>query len=62
MCLKFEKFEALCAYKPRAYKKKSVLMLILLVKKTENPKIESGKDLFFYFINQLGRGKNAHYA
>ena len=25
MCLKFEKFEALCAYKPRAYKKKSVL-------------------------------------
>ena len=24
MCLKFEKFEALCAYKPRAYKKKSV--------------------------------------
>ena len=25
MCLKFEKFEALCAYKPRAYIKKSVL-------------------------------------
>ena len=25
MCLKFEKFEALCAYKPRAYKKKSVI-------------------------------------
>ena len=26
MCLKFEKFEALCAYKPPAYKiKKSVL-------------------------------------
>ena len=24
MCLKFEKFEALCAYKPRAYKKKKV--------------------------------------
>ena len=24
MCLKFEKFEALCAYKPRAYKIKKV--------------------------------------